>query len=352
MCRWLFAAAVAVVVFAQAPAVRADALADARKAVEGSDYPNAKTALDAALKAGTAGPGELAEIYKLSGIVDGALNNTQAATAWFAKWLSLDPKASLPFGTSPRILKPFESAQAQAKKKGALEVKSETEDDPPAVTLVVINDPYKIIAGAKVHFRVDKRAEQTLSADGTGRIKLELETGKRIDLRLHAVDRYGNSVVELGTRDVPLVITSTGKPKSVIDPDDANLVKKPPPSTPDAPAEPRPWYAQWWVWGIATGVTGVATGYFGWRTRSEIGDLDRLNANSYAHTWSEAQDVERRAKRDMLITNIGLGVTGAFAIGTAILYLTRPDARSEATEPRAAITPIPGGGAVVLGGQF
>lgn len=343
--RWLLAAAAAAVICGTAPEARADALADARKAVDGSDYVTAKTALDTALKAGDAGPAELAEIFKLSGIVEGALNNAPAATTWFSKWISVDAKASLPFGTSPRIMKPFEAAKA--KNRGLVEVKSETEDDPPAVTLVVVNDPHKLIVGAKVHFSVDKKPEQVLTADGEGRIKVDLETGKRIDLRLHAVDEYGNRVVELGTRDVPIVITSTGKTKQIVDPTDANLVR----TKPAAPPEPRAWYAQWWVWGVATVVAGGATGFFAWKTRSDINELESLNANSYVHTWAEAQDVEQRAKRDMLITNIGLGVTGAFALGTALLYLTRPDT-AESTETRAAITPVPGGGAVVLGGHF
>lgn len=344
MCRWLLAAAAVVVVAHSAPA-HADSLSDARKAVNGSDYPTAKTSLDAALKAGTASPAELAEIYKLSGIVEAALGNAQGATTLFAKWLSLDPKASLPDGTSPKLKRPFDAAATQAQTRGAIEAKAETEDDPPAVTLVIVNDPHKLIVGAKVYFRVDKRPEQQLAADGAGRIKIELETGKRLDLRLHAVDEFGNRVLELGSKEVPIVITSSGQNKVLVDPTERALVK-----APLEPAAPRSWYAQWWVWGVATGVSAAVTGFFAWRTHGDIQELESLNANSYAHPWTDAQTVESRARRDLLITNIGLGVTGAFAIGTAILFLTRP--KQQETEPRAAITPIPGGGAVVFGGHF
>ncbi len=344
MCRWLLAAA-AVVVVAQGAPAHADSLFDARKAVEGSDYPTAKGALTSALKAGTASPAELAEIYKLSAIVEAALGDAQAATTLFAKWISLDPKASLPDGTSPKLKRPFDAAASQAAKRGAVEVKAETEDDPPAVTLVVVNDPHKLIVGAKVYFRVDKRPEQALAADGTGRIKVDLETGKRLDLRLHAVDEYGNRVVELGSKDVPIVITSSGQNKVIIDPEGRPLVTKPA----EAPA-PRAWYGQWWVWGIATGVSAGVTGFFAWRTREHVQDLHSLNANSYTHPWGDAQAVESRARRDLLITNISAGVTGVFAVGTLILFLTRPIPQESAT--RAAITPIPGGGAVVLGGHF
>jgi len=346
MYRGLLAAGAAVVVIACPIEARADALSEARKAVDGSDYPTAKTSLQAALQAGTASPAELAEIYKLTGIVEGALNNAQGATTAFAKWLSLDPKASLPAGTSPKFMRPFEAAQQQAVKRGQVEAKAETQDEPPAVTLVIANDPHKLIAGARVYFRVDKRAEQALGGDvEDGKVTIQLETGKRIDLRIHAVDQYGNHVVELGTKDVPLVITSSGTTKVILDPTKPDVKK------PAAVAEPA-WYATWWVWGIATGVSAGITGFFGWRTKVAIDDLDTLNANSYVHRWSEAQDVETRAERNVLLTNIGLGLTGALAIGTVVFYFVRPSADDTESEPRAAITPIPGGGAVVLGGTF
>lgn len=345
--RWIPVATAAVLMFAVAPAARADALADARKAVDGSDYPTARTLLVSALEAGTAGPDALAEIYKLTGIVEGALGNATAATDAFSKWLSLDARGALPLGTSPKIMRPFTAAQDKAKKRGLVEAKAKTEDNPPAVTLVVVNDPHKLIASAKVYFRVDNKAEQSLEAAGTEQIKLELETGKRIDLRLHAVDKYGNHVVELGSKDVPIVITSSGTTKQIIDPEDRKLfVKKR--TEPAPPPSPRALYAQWWVWGIGTIVATGTGGFFAWRTRQDINELDALNANSLSHRFSDAQTVESRAHRDLLITNISAGVAGAFAIGTAILYFTRPDT----SETRVAVTPTAGGGAIVLGGQF
>lgn len=344
--RWIPVATAAVLMVSVAPAARADALVDARKAVDGSDYPTARTLLVTALEAGTAGPDALAEIYKLTGIVEGALGNATAAQDAFGKWLSLDGKGTLPVGTSPKIMRPFTAAQDKAKKRGLVEAKATTEDDPPAVTLVVVNDPHKLIASAKVYFRVDKKGEQSLEADGTEQIKLELETGKRIDLRLHAVDKYGNRVVELGSKDVPIVITSSGTTKQVVDPEDRKLLVKKP--TEPMPSSPRAWYAQWWVWGIGTIVATGTGGFFAWRTRQHVNELDSLNANSLAHPFSDAQAVEARAHRDLLITNISAGVAGAFAIGTAILYFTRPDT----SESRVVVTPTTGGGAIVFGGHF
>lgn len=345
-CLWGQVAVSAALLTALASTARADALADARKAVDGSDYLSAKPALETALKAGTSGPTDLAEIYKLTGIVEAALGNTGASEQAFARWLALEPKGSLPAGTSPKITRPFDAAEKQAKQQGPLAAKAQTTDSPPAVTLVIQNDPQKMIVGAKVYFVADKKAEETLEAEGHGKITIELGTGKRIDLRLHAVDQYGNRVVELGSKDVPIVITSSGAETKIIEKDRERVVKKEPPP----PEEPRSWYFQWWTWGAATVVTAGVGGYFAWRTRSDLQQLDYLNANSLAHPWGDAQDVERRARRDLLVTNISAGVAGAFAIGTIILYVTRPT--TSETQVRAAITPTRGGGAVVLGGHF
>jgi hypothetical protein len=347
MCRGSVAACAALLMLVVTPDARADALSDARKAVDGSDYVAARAALQQALTAGTAGPAELSEIYKLSGIVEGALGSEKSANEAFTKWLSLDPKGALPVGTSPKIMRPFTAALEQTKKRGSLEAMAETADDPPSVTLVVVNDPLKLIVGAKVLFKVDKGPEQSLEADGTERITLELGVGKRIDLRVQGVDRHGNRVVELGSKDVPIVITSSGQTKKIVDPNDKDLLTK---KKQPEPEEPRPWHLQWWVWGIATGVATGTAGYFAWRTYDGVQELHYLNDNSLAHRFSEAQDVESRARRDLLITNITAGVAGAFAIGTAILFFTRPTVGERSAS--VAVTPFQGGGTLVLGGRF
>lgn len=344
-CWWQVAVAAALLTVLAATSAHADALGDARKAVEGSDYLRARPALEDALEAGTAGPTDLAEIYKLTGVVEAALGNVDASQQAFARWLALEPKGSLPPGTSPKITRPFSAAQDHAKKAGPLSAKAETSDDPPSVTLVVVNDPAKMIVGAKVYFSADRKPEQTLEADGTGKVTIELDLGRRIDLRLHAVDRYGNRVVELGSKDVPIVITGSGKAKP-IDPKDRELLV----SKKHEPAQPRAWYWKWWVWGTATVIATGVGGYFAWQTRSDLQRLDYLSSNSLDYRWADAQAVEHSARRNLLVTDIAAGTAGVFALGTVILFLTRP-ATSE-SELRATITPTRGGGAVSFGGHF
>jgi hypothetical protein len=326
------------------PSAHADALDVARKAVDGSDYVNARTALDAALREGSAGPAELAEIYRLTGIVEAALGSASSSERAFARWLALEPKASLPPGTSPKITRPFNAAQQDTK---GVSVKAETRDDPPSISLVVTSDPLKMIAGAKVYFVTDRKAEQTLEAEGKGKITIELGIGKRIDVRLHAVDQYGNRVVELGTKDVPIVITSSGTAKQ-IDPADRDLLVR---KKQDAePAAPRPLYFQWRVWSAGTIVTTGVTAYFAWRTLGAVARLEYLNANSLAYRWSDAQEAERSARRNLLATQIAGGVAGAFLVGATILYLTRPPTSERPLY--TTVAPVGGGGAVVMGGRF
>jgi len=325
-----------------------DALATARKDVDNSDYLPARLALADALAAGTAGPDDLAEIYMLSGIVEGALGDSAAAKRAFAKWLSIDPKGTLPQGTSPKITRPFTAAAAST---APIKVKTETSADPPSVTLVVVSDKQKLITGARVFVRADGGRERELDGEGTKEIAIELPHGHRLDLRVQAVDKHGNRVVELGSSDVPIVITGAA-PEPPPPPatttatattSSTKIVKRaePPPTS-------RPVLLRWWVWGVATVAIGGATAYLGVVTLQTKDHLDTVVANSSDHVFDgDATLLQARLRHEVLALNIGLGVTGALALGTVILFAVRPHA-----EHRVAIVPSAGGGSVVFGGTF
>jgi tetratricopeptide (TPR) repeat protein len=312
------------------------ALELARHDVETSDYLAARGALVSALDAGTASPEDLAEIYKLSGIVEGALGKDAEATAAFARWLAIDPKGTLPPGTSPKITRPFDAA---AKKADALKVKVDTEAAPPSVTLVIQSDPQHLVTRARVFVRADGGAETKVEASGAERIKLALPAGKRLDLRVQALDEHGNRVVELGSAEVPIVITGAAP--------DVVVAKKPVAIHHEESHAQRPLYLRWWLWG-AVGVAFAGAGtYFGIEARTDANALTALNAASQQHVFTEAQDLESRARREALFCNIGLGAAGAFAIGATILYLTEPR-----METRVSAVPTRGGATVVYGGTF
>jgi hypothetical protein len=321
------------VLLASAGTAMAGPLDDARAAVDGSDYMAARGALDKALHAGGASPQDVAEIYKLSGIVEGALGNTEAATAAFAKWLELDPKGTLPPGTSPKIARPFKTASDHT---SAIEAKAETEAQPPSVTLVIASDDKKLIASAHVIVVVDGGAPQEL--DGKPGATILLPRGRRLDLQVQALDANGNRVFELGSQAVPLVITS----------DDATVIAKKPLPKPVEPAHERRWYFQWYTWGGVAIASAVVSGVFAYETKQNVDQLDLLNRNSLAHPFRDAQGVESDAKRDLLIADIAAGAAGAFALGAVVLYLTRPHLEHL---PVAAV-PTRDGGVLVLGGHF
>jgi hypothetical protein len=331
------ARAIVVVAALCASSARAEPpLAQAKAAVEGSDYLTAKPLIAAAIEGGTLGPDDLVEAYRLEGTIAGALGDAKAATEAFTRLLALSPKAGLPPGTSPKITKPFAAAQKYFADHEPLKVKTETSSQPPSVTLVAVSDPLHMVAKTRVWVRVDAHREKTL--DGTGAI--DLPKGKRLDLRAAALDEHGNRLVELGSDDVPIVVIGV---------EDKAKPEAPVPVVPvTKPAEhERPVYVQWWLWGGATvAIAGVGL-YFGIDAYRAKTDLDALNADSQHHTFDEAKAVESRGHRDALITNISFGVAGAAAITTAILYLTRPHTEQERV---THVTPVPvrGGAAVSL----
>ncbi len=321
----------------------------ARKAVESSDYLAARSSLQTALADGSASPDELGEIYKLTGIVEGALGNTVAAKNAFARWLALDPKGALPAGTSPKITRPFNAASTAT---APLKVKTETSSDPPEVTLVVISDREQLIATARVFVRADGGPEYEV--DGSGhdrarnaqdRITMPMPHGHRLDLRVQGLDRHGNRVVELGSTEVPIVITgATPEPAAT-----APLAHQPAahPPRPIEPPKQRAVLLRWWLWGsVAVAFAGAGT-YFGVLARSNKNELDTIDANSSAHDFNDATSLATRIRYELLAFNVGIAAGGAFAIGAAILFATRPH-----YEQHVAIVPAPGGGSIVIGGAF
>src|SRR5262249_45632049 len=220
-----------------------DPLAQARKAVAESDYVSARLALSAALGGGGRGPEELVEIYRLTGIVEAALGDARAATEAFTRLLALSPKAALPEGTSPKIRRPFDAAARYIASHAALEVKMETLAAPPTITLIVVSDPLNMVATAHAVYSVDGGKERSNDVEvGSERTPAALSSGGRIDARIAALDVHGNRLVEIGSREVPIVIVGDAPPPVVARP-------APPPRA-VAPvavhAERRPLYLRWW----------------------------------------------------------------------------------------------------------
>ena len=295
------------------PAYADTGLGDARRAIEKLDYTKASTALADALSSGAYGHDELAEIYRLRGVVAATLGDKAGAIAAFQRLLALDPTATLPAGTSPKITRPFAEA---GRDPHPLQITTETASAPPVVTVVVVSDSLKLVSGARAIVVADGRPEETRSAPGAARMSLALPRGKRLEVRVAVLDEHGNRLVELGSASAPIVIEHAEEPV-VIAPKPPIVAVVP---RPVAPHDEHSLISRWWLWGtvaVAFGATGVV---FGVAARGAGHDLEALNANSSAHDFSEAQAALSRGQRDALFANLGFGVAAASAVVAGILF--------------------------------
>jgi hypothetical protein len=268
-------------------------------------------------------------MYRLSGRVEAALGDPQAATEAFKRLLALSPKDTLPEGTSPRIKRPFDSAKDYYTTHSPLELEVGTTAAPPTITLILVSDPLHMVARLRIVYAIDHGAEHTTELAASDRTTLPLPSGARIDARVTALDDHGNQLVELGAAE-PIVILGEA-PRPVVAP--AVVVH------PDR----RPIYRRWWPYAAATVAFGGATAYFGWSAYAAAIDLRHVTSDRDAAVTTD------RGRRDTLLTNIGFGVTGACAIAAGVMYLTRP---RDPSETRVTAVPLPGGGAVWVGGTL
>lgn len=320
----------------------APTLADVRTAVEWSDYPAAKGKLDLVLRAGTASPRALAELYRLKGVVAAALGEQDVAVDAFQRCLAILPETELPPGTSPKIARPFAEARQALTSPIRFTVTPVT--SPPSLSLVVTSDPLKMIARVRVTVSVDGGAEHAIVKPAADEMTIALPAqpdGGRLDLRVSVIDEHGNRIADHGSRELPIVIV-VPRPEPV--------VVTPPPPPPPPRASGRPLVLRWWLWGgAAVASAGVAT-YFGMSARSAEDDLRALAAASPDHGYDEVKQLEDRGKRDALISNVGFAAAGTLAVVAVILFAT--DSREEPRRLTTTAVPVAGGGAIVLGGLF
>lgn len=326
--RWL-AVALLIAVYATPSPARADEsrhLAEAREALGALRYEQALHALEKALYAGKNDPGSVRSIYRMLGEIHAALGDRNQAERAFRNLLALDPTAELDRGTSPKIARPFASARERIGAQGGIEARCTTDEVRSSVTLDVASDPVDMVAGVRVTYRREGGSEQILESRAGAR-SVRVPGDERVTLVCAAIDEHGNRLIEIGSWDRPLVLEP---------PADALTD-----AAPAAPVERRspPFYGRWYVWGTAAVLAGGAGGYFAWQVREDQAELDRLNDASADHSFSEAEEIERRGKRNALIANVAFATAGACVIGAVISLLLEPGA--PAGERPTALVPLP-----------
>jgi tetratricopeptide (TPR) repeat protein len=325
-----------------------DALLDeARRHKAALDYPRALEALDRALRLGRSGPSDLTAIHRLAGELAGGLDDPAAAQRHFEHLLSLDPSATLPDGTSPKIVAPFDAARRALGDRRLTVRFDATWIDRPLVTLIVIDDPTSLVVGLRVRARhgvpqpLDAFDDELL-ARGTPRVTIDVAASPRgrplvegradrTELILSAVDEHGNDLFLAGAPYSPLVLRR-----------------------PDAPPEPRPLFLRWWVWGAASLVLATTGVLFALDVRAAEDEFDDITSD-LMHDLDDAEAVRDRGERSALFANVAFVLAGGTAIvSTFLFFAERQDEANRRRRRDVTLTPIatPDGARAVLRVSF
>ena len=327
------AVALAIAMYVAPAAARADEsshLATARQALAALKYEQALHALEKALYSGKHGPEDMKTIYRMMGEIQAALGQQAEADRNFRSLLALDPAAELARGISPKIQQPFQAARTYMSSRGRLAVTCKVDAAAAAVVLEVKADPADLVGGARVVYRLADGSEQTLEATGRGSHTLRVPTTEPVTLICAALDEHGNRLSEIGSWSEPLRL-EPARPEP--QPPAVSIDAAP---RREAPAPPL--YGRWYLWTAAAVVAGGGGGYFAWQAGQAEEELERLNQNSPDHSFSEAEAIERRGKRNALFANISFGAAGAFAIAAVVSLVLEPDA--PAAEGATALAPL------------
>jgi hypothetical protein len=346
-CFGCLAMMLAIAVCVMPAAARADEnphLATAREALAGLKYEQAQHALEKALYSGKNGPEDMKTIYRMLGEIHAALGRADQAEIDFRILLALDPATDLGRGVSPKIQQPFQAAKTHMSSRGGLAVSCKADDEAAAVALEVKSDPLDLVAGARVIYRLEGGREQIIEAGGSGSQTLRVPASGRVTLICAALDEHGNRLVEIGSWSEPLALTPVEKQETPA------IVAPAPSVRREAPAPPL--YGRWYLWGTAAVLAAGGGGYFAWQVTQDQTELDRLNENSADYSFSEAEEIERRGKRNALIANISFGAAGAFAIATVLSLALAPDAPAGESSTALAPLALPRGAGVSVAFTF
>jgi hypothetical protein len=318
----------------------------ARGEIEKLQYDAARGSLERALKSGKSTPAETREIYLLAAEMAATLGDRAGAEKLYRTLLTLDPSAQLPPGASPKLSRPFAAARAAMRGKGVLAVQQEQSGgDRPTATLVVVADPLGLVAGARVQTQIPSGAVSTHVAKGTGRITLSLPRAARIEVLLSAIDKHGNRLVDLG----PFVVAGppgVGVPVGPVGPGPGPGPIGPRP----APGPRQPLFPKWIAWTTAVTAFFVASAVtFGVLTDRTQDDINRIQANSRDHTYSELLAAKRRGDWESAVANASFGAMAAGLAVITVYYIFR---LHRWTKTRVTGAPSPGGAVLSLSAGF
>jgi hypothetical protein len=243
--------------------------------------------LEQAWERGTSGPRQLRTIFALAGRASGVTGDVAGARAWFARWLSLEPGAALPAGTSPNLTELLDDVRARL--AGARLVVRATRSAGGGVEVDVLADPAGLVS--------DLRARGAAGALVVPAAAHRLATpAAAIDV----LDRHGNVLVDI----------SVAEPAPVAD-----------------SSEPA-WYARAPTWAVGAGVAAVVGGVALGLAAHAHRELVDGTRDPRAHQYGELLASEATLSRAQWTSRIAFAAAAASAAAGVVLYIRRHRVRT------------------------
>jgi hypothetical protein len=265
-------------------------------------YDDALRLLERAWERGTSGPRELRTIFALAGRASGVTGDVAATRAWFARWLSLEPDAALPAGTSPNLTGLLDEVRARL--AGARLIVRATRSA-GGVDVDVVADPAGLVSD--------------LRARGAGALAVPA-TAHRLATPATAIDvldRHGNVLV-----DVPVAEPS-----------------------PAASSSEPAWYDRAPTWAIGAGVAAVVGSVALGVAAHAHGELVDGMRDPMAHPYGDLLASQDTLSRAQWTSRIAFAAAAASTAVSVVLYL-------RGHRVRTALIATPAGTRVAWSMQF
>ena len=191
-------------------------LARARQLYENVDYPAVATTLQRAIDHYGNCRDDLAEIYRLKGAIDAINGERERCQRDFEIFLALRPSYTPGPKEPSKIQSCIELALATPPEKRELhlevELAAKVEPKTPAPAAIKLRDPLRLAAevqllfrreGLKVYTVLEARADDTQSVVIPA-LALPADGGYTVEYFVRAVDRWGGTLVEMGSAKAPL----------------------------------------------------------------------------------------------------------------------------------------------------
>lgn len=221
---------------------------DAAALFEDSSFEESIAAAHAELRAGRLDPKGVTQRHFLLGRAYAAVGNGERSMQSFARALSLDPGLALPPDSSPKIVELYQAAVRQAAGAPPMSLHAAPGKAAPGTLPILRVRAESDSAGLVTRFRLSARApgqgwREAIVATSAGAAEVDLSTfsGRPVplELRVDALDAYGNVLASLSTENNPLLILPAPVPIAP---------RQPAPETMVARAG-----SPWWLWPAVIG---------------------------------------------------------------------------------------------------